>query len=255
MMEHIWDKAVENYNIIDFQDIMYKFTLDSFVLLGFGININGLGTKNKIPFAEAFDESQRNIFKRFVNPFWPITEKLISILMPWRKNMNTNIKIINDFVYKIINQRRNQLTKGEIHKDLLTRFIGLSNAYEKSYSDKELRDVILNFIIAGRDTTAQALSWTFYMLISHPNVENKLFNEIKEYISDETLDDSAKLYDTIKNMKYARAIFYEVLRLYPSVPLNQKYALNDDILPDGTSIRKGECFVWNTYCMVIINHE
>ncbi|KAI9306556.1 cytochrome P450, partial [Cunninghamella echinulata] len=249
MMEHIWDKAVESKSIIDFHDIMYKLTLDSFILLGFGTNINSLGTKDKIPFAEAFDESQRNIFKRFVNPFWPITEKLINILMPWRKGMNSNLKIMNDFAQSIIKKRREEIKKGETHNDLLSRFIRVSTVYEAPFSDKELRDIILNFIIAGRDTTAQALSWTFYMLISHPTIEAKLFDEIQEYIDDEVLSDSTQLYETIKKMKYAHAIFYEVLRLYPSVPLNQKFALNDDILPDGTPIRRGECFVWSSYAM------
>ncbi|CAO3640774.1 unnamed protein product [Cunninghamella blakesleeana] len=251
MMEHVWDKAVENNHIVDFHDIMHKFTLDSFVLLGFGADINGLGAKNKIPFAEAFDESQRNTFQRFINPFWPTTEKLANTLMPWRKNMNSNIEIINNFVYKIINQRRNQINKGKIYKDLLSRFIDCSMVYhDKPYTDKELRDIVLNFIIAGRDTTAQALSWCFFMVLSHPNVENKLLNEIEEYINDEILCNYTSLYNAINKMKYAHAVFYETLRLYPPVPLNQKYALKDDVLPSGGHhIKKGECFTWNAYCM------
>jgi cytochrome P450 len=43
--------------------------------------------------------------------------------------------------------------------------------------------------------------------------------------------------------------FYEILRLYPSVPLNQKYALNDDVWPDGTKIRKGDYVAWCPYAM------
>lgn len=41
--------------------------------------------------------------------------------------------------------------------------------------------------------------------------------------------------------------FYEVLRLHPSVPVNQKYALNDDVWPDGTQIRKGDYVMWSPW--------
>lgn len=70
----------------------------------------------------------------------------------------------------------------------------------------KLRDVVLNFIIAGRDTTAQALSWTFYNLCLHPRIEKKLLEEIKEHITDELEQDSPALYEAIKNMKYAHAV-------------------------------------------------
>lgn len=85
------------------------------------------------------------------------------------------------------------------------------------------------------------------MLMCHPRVERKLLEEINQYISDDDINDSVALYEKIKNMTYAHAVFYEVLRHYPSVPLNQKYALNDDIWPDGTHIKKGDYILWCPY--------
>lgn len=81
----------------------------------------------------------------------------------------------------------------------------------------------------------------------HPRVEKKLLEEIEKFISDDDLVESSSLYEKIKSMTYAHAVFYEVLRLYPSVPLNQKYALNDDIWPDGTHIKKGDYILWCPY--------
>lgn len=66
---------------------------------------------------------------------------------------------------------------------------------------------MLNFVIAGRDTTAQALSWGFYMLLQHERVERKLLKEIQEHITDEIIHDSSALYEAIKNMKYAHALY------------------------------------------------
>lgn len=80
------------------------------------------------------------------------------------------------------------------------------NEHDEPLSNKELRDIVLNFVIAGRDTTAQALSWTFYMLLLHPRVESKLLKEVLENITDDVADDPVALYEAIKNMTYAHAV-------------------------------------------------
>lgn len=209
--------------------------------------MNALSSTDKVPFAAAFDEAQKTTFQRFVNPIWPITERLMRVAMPWKASMNDHLNVVDAFARKVTEKRRVEIASGEVHRDLLSRFMDARNAQGELLNNDELRDIVLNFVIAGRDTTAQALSWTFYMLLCHPRVEEKLLNEINQFISDEQMHDSAALYEVIKNMKYAHAVFYEVLRLYPSVPLNQKYALNDDIWPDGTKIRKGDYILWCPY--------
>ncbi|CAO3598708.1 unnamed protein product [Absidia cylindrospora] len=247
MMDNIWDKAAETQTSVDFHEIMFKFTLDSFILLGFGVHLNALGTKGNVPFAESFDEAQRTTFQRFITPLWSVTEFLGRITQPFNTSMNDHLKVVDGFARQVTEQRRQQLKNGEVHKDLLSRFMNASNANGEPLSNDELRDIVLNFVIAGRDTTAQALSWTFYMLMSHPRVEVKLLEEINTNITEEALADSARLYEKIKDMKYAHAVFYEVLRLYPSVPLNQKEALKDDVFPDGSIIRKGDNILWCPY--------
>lgn len=191
--------------------------------------------------------AQKATFSRFLDPIWPITERIQSIVMPWKLSMNQHLNVVDTFARDVIKKRRVEIANGEVHGDLLSRFMVAHNAQGELLNDNELRDIVLNFVVAGRDTTAQALSWTFYMLICHPRVEEKLLDEISKHITDEVLHDSAELYNVIKNMTYAHAVFYEVLRLYPSVPLNQKYALNDDIWPDGTKISKGDYIMWCAY--------
>ncbi|RKO85708.1 cytochrome P450, partial [Blyttiomyces helicus] len=97
----------------------------------------------------------------------------------------------------------------------------------------------------GRDTTAQALSWTFYMLAKNPAVEEKLVEEVMQTLGDAL----APTYDQIKTMRYANAVFHETLRLYPSVPKESKQALADDVLPDGTLVDAGMVVVWIPYAM------
>lgn len=82
-----------------------------------------------------------------------------------------------------------------------------ANEHGEPLNNKELRDIVLNFVIAGRDTTAQALSWTFYNLLLHPRVEKKLLEEIELNITDELMDNPVALYDAIKKMNYAHAVY------------------------------------------------
>ncbi|CAO3649312.1 unnamed protein product [Cunninghamella echinulata] len=249
MAVNIFDIAMKNGTTVDFHDIMFKFTLDSFVKLGFGVDLYALSTKGKVPFASSFDTVQQNAYIRFTNPYHKWTEKLRDLLFPWNISIRQHINKIDEFAYEVIKKRRQEIQQGEQFNDLLSRFMETKNEKGQLLNDTELRDVVLNMVIAGRDTTAQALSWTFYSLMEQPRVEEKLLKEINEYMPDDLEKDPAALYEAIKNMKYAHAVFYEVLRLYPSVPNNQKYALNADIWPDGTHIKKGDYVLWSTWAM------
>lgn len=155
MQTKIFDKVAADQEIIDFHDVMFKFTLDSFIELGFGVELNSLSTKGKVPFAAAFDEAQKNTFLRFVNPIWPTTERIIGLLTPWKLNMNDHLSVVDGFARSVIEKRRAQLDAGEIHKDLLSRFMDASNHKDEPLSTDDLRDIVLNFVIAGRDTTGK----------------------------------------------------------------------------------------------------
>ncbi|RCH83609.1 hypothetical protein CU098_004191, partial [Rhizopus stolonifer] len=245
MFKEILEPASDCHQVIDFHDTMFKFTLDSFILIGFGVRLNALESKEKVSFAVSFDQCQLNSFQRFVNPFWRMTEPLSFLFFPCKKSIADHLETVNEFANQVIEERHAEIARGELdYHDLLSRFMNAHNEHDEPLNNKELRDIVLNFVIAGRDTTAQALSWTFYMLLLHPRIERKLLEEIHQKISDSANEDPAALYETIKNMTYAHAVFYEVLRLFPSVPNNQKYALGDDIWPDGTGIKKGDYVMW-----------
>ncbi|KAI8339627.1 cytochrome P450 [Chlamydoabsidia padenii] len=249
LVRELFNKAIETKAVVDFHDIMYKFTLDSFVILGFGTQVNALTTEGKVPFAESFDILQKNSFDRFMNVMEPVNRKFSEFFTPWKTTVAQHQKVINEFAASVIQKRRAQLAAGELHKDLLSRFMETTNENGEPLNDKELRDTIMNFIIAGRDTTAQTVSWLLYNLMLCPEVEEKLLQEIRTHVPDELESDSPALYEAIKEMKYAYAVLYETLRLHPSVPLNQKEALKDDVLPDGTPIKAGEVVIWSSYSL------
>lgn len=125
--------------------------------------------------------------------------------------------------------------------DLLSRFIELGDDPESKMTDKSLRDVVLNFVIAGRDTTATTLSWALYMIMSHQHVADKLYHELKTFEEDRAMEEKVSLlhcdpdnvesfnqrvtqfasllsYDSLGKLYYLHAVVTETLRLYPAVP-------------------------------------
>lgn len=176
--------------------------------------------KGKVPFAVSFDRLQTIMDMRFINPLWKIKE----IFDSPKRDLDT----IRSFASNIVSNRRKEIHSFD-HFDLLSLLMQTKKDDGTDFEDRELVDHVMNFIIAGRDTTAQALSWCLYYLNQNPRVLKKLYKEI-----DETVDkNETPAYDQIKNMKYANAVFHEALRLSPSVPKNSKVCISPDRLPDG----------------------
>ena len=136
-----------------------------------------------------------------------------------------------------------------------------------------LRDIVLNFLLAGRDTTACALSWTLYELLRHPAVRDRVRAEADrvfgpvdaahEREQEEEEDDgdggdggdaglSAGRYTyerAAKGLAYTHAVVTEVLRLHPSVPIDIKWAVGADVLPDGTPIAPNSVLCYTPYSL------
>ena len=110
-------------------------------------------------------------------------------------------------------------------EDILSRFIIAGEKHPEEITNQYLRDIILNFLIAGKDTTANTLSWFFYMICKHPSVQEKIVSEIKHEtgfkgsgaeLGDFAMGLTEKVLD---NMQYLHAALVETLRLYPAVPV------------------------------------
>ncbi|KAI8138498.1 cytochrome P450 [Fennellomyces sp. T-0311] len=245
---YIFDPKAEKEEPVDFHDVMHRFTLDSFVLLGFGIQLDASTNKEASPFVASFDICQNNCFERLHTPTIRLWESLQPILSPRSTPISHHYRVVEDFAYRIIRERRDQLEQGKEFNDLLSKFMATRDQNGETLSDRDLRDTVLNFIIAGRDTTAQTLSWTFYNLMLHPRIEAKLLAEIEKYWP-KVSTDSPTLYEIVKSLTYAHAVMYETLRLHPPVAIASRSALEDDIWPDGTHIKKGDVATWSSYAM------
>ena len=116
----------------------------------------------------------------------------------------------------------------QVKPDILSRFIALSEKHPENYSDKYLRDIILNFMIAGRDTTTVTLCWFLHLLCKNPDVEGKLLQEIHDLVKENecvSIEESITMFSqslthtVLDKMHYLHAALSEALRLYPPVPV------------------------------------
>ncbi|CAJ2657588.1 unnamed protein product [Trifolium pratense] len=244
--------------VFDMQDLQMRCALDSIFKVGFGTELNCLegSSKEGTEFMKAFDESNALIYWRYVDPIWSI-KRFLNI--GGEAKLKRNVKLIDEFVNGVINTKKEQLALHQdynVKEDILSRFLMESKKGQTTVSDKYLRDIILNFMIAGKDTTANTLSWFFYLLCKNPLVEDKIVQEIKDVTCSNESELSnidefvANLTDVILDkMHYLHAALTETLRLYPVLPLDGRTADEPDVLPDGYKVEKGDGVYYLAYAM------
>ncbi|KAK3829892.1 MAG: cytochrome P450 [Linnemannia elongata] len=243
----VLDSAITAHKPVDLQDKFLKLTLDAFGKLTFGLEFKALLSEDgPNEFGDAFDFLTAAADARLANPIWFITDRIIP--GRWKKHWGC-IKILDDYAAKAVRNRRAETPEqAETRtRDLLDHFINYKSEDGTMLTDRELRDVFVNFMMAGRDTTAQALIWQFYCLMVNPRIMKNILNEI-----DMVLEGSTEkiAYDVLMNeLPYVKAVLHETLRLHPPVSKNVKQAVDDDILPDGTRVYKGEFIGYSNWCM------
>ncbi|XP_031477381.2 cytochrome P450 704B1 [Nymphaea colorata] len=278
-LSHILCLLSKNNQQIDVQELLMRMTLDSIGKVGFGTDINTLSPQ--LPdneFARAFDAANTIVTMRFLDPLWRIKR---FFQVGSEALLNQSIKFLDDFTYAMIRKRKAEIEearangmKYKIKHDILSRFIELGEESDSRLTEKTLRDIVLNFVIAGRDTTATTLSWFIYMMIKNPQAANKVRKEL-EGLEEEKMKEKNKeasviitdhddvksfterisrfaeflTYDSLGKLLYLHAAISETLRLYPAVPQDPKGILKDDILPDGTKVRAGEMVTYVPYSM------
>mmetsp|Transcript_34424 Transcript_34424/g.73303 ORF Transcript_34424/g.73303 Transcript_34424/m.73303 type:complete len:584 (+) Transcript_34424:80-1831(+) len=265
--EHIWvvvrrnarklrdileSSAADPEGTVDVFNLMNRFTLDTIGEIGFGKCIGSLENPSS-PFLRSFDRAQQIAFQRFYIPIWPLLRRLG--LGPER-DTREHFHRLDEYSRTVVQELRSSLTRSsakvdgvawadiEGRKSFLGLFLEDAGKHGEDLSEDFLRDLVLNFLIAGRDTTAQAISWAVYCLSTHPEVQAKARQEVNEVCGIR-----GPSYDDLQSLPYLQAVLNEVLRLYPSVPFDLKTAAQSDTWPDGTFVPKGTIVAYDIYAM------
>ncbi|KAF9163796.1 hypothetical protein DFQ26_002129 [Actinomortierella ambigua] len=239
--------------LVDLQCEFHKLTLQAFAQLSFGIDFHTLGTEGSHEFGDAYDFMTAETDRQVQNPLYFIMDRITG----HQRTVDKALATLNRYAYDAIAARRVETEEQRQGRrtDLLDHFIRYESDDGSKLSDLELRDVFMNFMIAGRDTTAQTLTWMFYLLMTHPRVQSNLRREIDAVFPTPSSTTTATTttdytYETIiQELPYAKAVFYETLRLYPPVPKNAKMVASDDVLPNGVRVKKGDFIGYSNYIM------
>lgn len=125
------------------------------------------------------------------------------------------------FVARLLAERRTDPTD---HGDLLAMLLAARDPETgEGMTDKQLRDEILTIFMAGHETTANALSWVWYLLARHPDAEARLHEEV-----DRVLGGRAPGFADLAELKWTRMVIDEAMRLYPPAHGISRTAIGED---------------------------
>ena len=148
------------------------------------------------------------IFSTFSSPLTDVLDKL-----PLPKNLRAKKgkERLDETIYRIIAEHRRT---NEDRGDLLSMLLIAQDEEEGSgaMSDDQLRDEVMTLFLAGHETTANALTWTWYLLSQNTEVEAKLHAEI-----DAVLGGKLPTFEDVPNLKYTEMVMTEAMRIYPPV--------------------------------------
>ncbi|HUI44056.1 MAG TPA: cytochrome P450 [Terriglobia bacterium] len=132
------------------------------------------------------------------------------LALPRTSRMGKAVRRLDSIVYAIIQQRRSNPGSPEGSGDLLDMLLGQRDEAGAQMDDRELRDECMTLFLAGHETTALALSWTWYLLSQNPEAEAKLSSELRKVLAGRSPAPS-----DLPHLPYTDMVIKESLRLYP----------------------------------------
>ena len=181
------------------------------------------------------------LFGRFQS--FPFTDLLMRLPLPAKHRFFEAKEALDSIVFEMIGERRATGDRGDLLSTLLTV---QDDAGAGGMSDQQVRDEAMTILLAGHETTANALTWTWYLLSQHPDVERKLHREIDEVLGDR-LPSAADL----PRLRYAEQVLSEAMRLYPPAWVLGRKALEDH-QADGYVIPSGSLVLLSPY---VVQHD
>jgi cytochrome P450 len=208
-----WGEIREPGATIDLAGEMSRVALEVIVKTMFSTDIGAEAAK----VSEAITVLQAHASSR-VWAFTDLTERI-----PTRRNRRFRqaLRTLDEVVYRIIDGRRRG---GKDKDDLLSMLLAARDADSgEGMNDRQLRDEVMTMFVAGHETTANALSWIWYLLGQYPEAAMKVHQEAAT-----TLKGGMPSLEDLPNLVYTKMVIQECLRLLPSIWWYARTAIEDD---------------------------
>lgn len=181
---------------------------------------------------QALEQILKDTWRRLETPFdlAAISSRFL------RPSFRRAVREVDAVVYSMIAQRRHADVPKE---DLLSRLLRAHEANSGNrFSDQELRDAVVTLLLAGHETTANALATTFYLVSQSTQAQERLIGEANQRVSELAAGEFPE----------ARKAFLEAIRLFPSIWILERHAVADDQI-GGYLIPKGSTVIISPYLL------
>ncbi|XP_049314871.1 probable cytochrome P450 4d14 [Bactrocera dorsalis] len=260
MMDLLRDKA-DGKTVVNLYSFVCAMALDVIAETAMGVKIQAQ-LQPDLPYVKAVRTVSSITSARFVSMLQRFDFWLWLTANSTYKQLHSNIALMHDFTGKVIEERRKLLEQNiktklpedqhnddeDVGRKKHTAFLDmllLAEINGQPLTNNDIREEVDTFMFEGHDTTTSGISFTCYLLSRHPNVQQKVFEEIRAVIGDDK-QRPITLHD-LQELKYLECVIKESMRLYPPVPSIGRY-IEQDVYLDG------KLYPANTNVTVMIYH-
>ncbi|TKW28187.1 hypothetical protein SEVIR_3G323300v4 [Setaria viridis] len=238
--------------VVDVQELLRRFAFN--VICRMSLGADDPGDEAALPLsrlAAAFDAAAAIVAGRGAAPVAAVWKAKRALGVGSERRLREEVRVIHDAITELVRRgrRRRHEHRPAARRDDLDLVSRMAAA---GYGDEAIRDMVISFIMAGRDTTSAALTWFFWLMTRHRDVEREVLGEIDSSSSRACDDRGGGVgvdLDGSRKMRVLHVALCETMRLYPPVAWDSKHAAKADVLPDGTRVGRGDRVTYFPYGM------
>ena len=201
--------TVDGWQTGDTVQLLHEFTGLALRIINqtmFGEDVQALTDRIGVLMGIITEEAQVQLGQAVPLPTWVPT--------PGRRRQRRALDEIHTLLLDVIHKRRVHVENGgEPGSDLLALLLQARDEEGEPMSEREILDECLTLFFAGHETTAVAMTWTWYLLLTHPQTLENLRAEVERVLGDVPVT-----FESLQRMPYGEAVVKEALRLHPPVP-------------------------------------
>lgn len=250
LLQSVFQRAAVARKPVDVYMLLHRFTFKAFAEMIFNNTLDAIDSEHEHPFEVAFDSAQAIVANRVQTPvfLWKLKRWLN---VGSERQLRRDVATIDAFIMDIIStaiakrqQRQVDIKAGRLakpaDKDIVSIVLECMEQDGDMVSPVDVRNIAVAALGAGRDTSADAMSWLLHTLSTTPRVEHKLRAEVLHHLPKLATDPSyVPSMEEVQGLVYLEATIRELLRLETPVPFTLRECIHDTVFPDGTFVPKG----------------